>query len=94
MSILDEAHNTVHVNRRKEYEHPAIFFKKYAALVSALLADKLTRPITAEEANLSMILFKVVREQAKHKRDNLIDIAGYAETLDMQFEEKAGDNLA
>jgi hypothetical protein len=82
-SILDEAHNAVHVDRRKDYDHPAIFFAKYASLLSTLLADKLTAPITAEEANISMILFKIVREHGKPKRDNRIDGAGYFETLDM-----------
>lgn len=83
MSILDEAHNAVHVDRRKDYLHPAVFFAKYASLLSALLADKLTAPITPEEANISMILFKIVREHGKPKRDNRVDGAGYFETLDM-----------
>jgi hypothetical protein len=88
MSVLDEAKNLVHNDRRKDYDHPAIFFGKYASLLSALLAEKLTAPITSEEANLAMILFKVVREHSKHKPDNLIDIAGYAETLSMVHQAK------
>lgn len=90
-SILDEAKNLVHNDRRKDYDHPAIFFGKYASFLSALLAEKLTTPITSEEANLAMILFKIIREHGKHKSDNLIDIAGYAETLSMVHEAKAVD---
>ena len=92
MSILDEAHNLVHNDRRKDYDHPAIFFAKYASILSAFLAEKLTSPITPEEANMSMILFKLIREQGKPKRDNRADIAGYAETLDMQHQAKAVNN--
>jgi hypothetical protein len=91
MSILDEAKNLVHNDRRKDYDHPSIFFAKYASFLSSLLASKLTAPITAEEANLAMILFKIVREHSKHKDDNIIDIAGYAETLAMIHERKALD---
>src|ERR1044072_6140623 len=91
MSILQDADNLVHNDRRKEYEHPAIFFAKYASILSAFLAEKLTSPITPEEANMSMILFKLIREQGKPKKDNRIDIAGYAETLDMQHQAKAVD---
>ncbi len=95
MSILDDAHNAVHVDRRKDYSHPAIFFAKYASLLSALLAEKLTAPITAEEANIGMILFKIVREQGKPKKDNRVDGAGYFETLDMihQYKEAVDNSL-
>ncbi len=95
MSILDDAHNAVHVDRRQDYDHPAVFFRKYATLLSALLADKLTSPITPEEANISMILFKIVREHGKPKRDNRVDGAGYFETLQMIHDHKeAVDKLS
>jgi hypothetical protein len=94
MGILDQAHNAVHVDRRKDYLHPAVFFQQYASLLSTLLAGKLKEPITPEEANLSMILFKVVREHGKHKADNLVDIAGYAETLAMIHDYKESQELS
>ncbi len=94
-SILDEAHNAVHVDRRKDYDHPAIFFERYANHLNALLAEKLKEPITAEEANMSLILFKIVREHGKHKRDNNVDGAGYFETLQMIHDYKeAVDKLS
>lgn len=82
-SILDEAHNAVHIDRRQDYDHPAIFFERYARHLTALLYEKLKEPITAEEANMSLIEFKIVREHGKHKRDNNVDGAGYFETLQM-----------
>jgi len=35
-----------------------------------------------------MIALKISRECNKHKRDNLVDIAGYAKTIDMVMEKK------
>ena len=43
----------------------------------------LGKTITAEDVPLMMILLKVSREANKHKRDNLVDIAGYARTREM-----------
>ena len=93
-SILDEAKNLVHNDRRQDYEHPAIFFAKWAALLTILFADELQpgQTISKEKANLAMILFKVVRENSKHKHDNLADIAGYAETLHLIHEYQDVDN--
>ena len=83
MSVLDEAKKLVHNDRRKDYDHPAAFFTRQAAMFSATIAHKLKEPITAEEANIYMILFKLNREITKPKLDNRVDGAGYFETLDM-----------
>lgn len=34
-------------------------------------------PVSAEQVALCMAWLKIVREQASHKRDNLVDICGY-----------------
>ena len=36
-----------------------------------------------------MVAFKLARELIKHKRDNLVDIAGYAQTVQMVEDELA-----
>jgi Domain of unknown function (DUF6378) len=91
MSILDEAKILVHNDRRKDYDHPAAFFSRQASMFSAAIAHKLREPITAEEANIFMILFKLNREITKPKKDNRVDGAGYFETLDMIHESKTVD---
>jgi len=89
MSILDEAHNAVHVSRRQDYDHPSTSFTRLAGIWTAMLKHLLKdeAELTPEIANLMLIAFKVSREIAKPKRDNRIDIAGYAETLEMQYED-------
>lgn len=92
MSILDEAKKLVHNDRRKDYDHPASFFARQASMFSAAIAHKLREPLTPEEANIYMILFKLNREITKPKEDNRIDGAGYFETLDMIHQSRAVDN--
>ena len=41
-----------------------------------------------EQVPLCMIAVKISRECHEPKRDNMIDIAGYAETLDMTHQRK------
>lgn len=91
-SILDTAKDLVHNDRRKDYDHPAAFFTRQAAMFSAAIAHKLKEPITPEEANIYMILFKLNREISKPKLDNRVDGAGYFETLNMIHEAKPVDN--
>ena len=86
MSVLDQAKQLVHNDRRKDYDHPASFFARQASMFSAAIAHKLREPLTAEEANIYMILFKLNREIIKPKKDNRVDCAGYCETLDMIHE--------
>ena len=44
--------------------------------------------MTAEDVAIAMILAKVSRESHAPKRDNAVDIAGYAETLQMVRDER------
>lgn len=86
-SILLEAQNLVHGDRQRAYGHPRTNFQRIADLWSARLKEKLSEPITVEEVGMLMILIKVARDQQTPKRDNLTDIAGYAETISMCREE-------
>jgi len=78
-SILFEAHNLVHGVRGEDYGHPYEDFSRTAKIWSAILGVD----VTPEQVALCMIGVKISRECNKPKRDNRIDIAGYAETLDM-----------
>lgn len=82
-SILDEAKRLVHGDRQKSYGSPWESFGRVAEAANALLHSKLARPLTAQDIGLLMVLVKLVRQTYAPKRDNLVDIAGYAEVLDL-----------
>lgn len=73
LSICAEAERLVYGERGADYGHPLDDYARTAALWSAIL--------TAEQAILCMIAVKISRECNKHKRDNLVDGAGYFECL-------------
>lgn len=87
-SILLEAESLVTGSRRGDYSHPLDNFETTAKMWQAVLKNKLVGQITAEDVGLMMIAAKLAREVDKHKRDNLVDIAGYAETVMMVKDER------
>lgn len=76
-SILSEAEKIVNGERQADYSDPVANFKHIAEIASAIMG----KDITAEECCIVMIAVKLARENHKHKRDNLVDLAGYAEIL-------------
>lgn len=88
-SVCLEAAGIVAGARNESYGHPADDFR----LVGRLWAAALGRPsaIEPETVGLMMVLLKVARELRKPKRDNRVDIAGYAETLEMIAQREAAD---
>jgi hypothetical protein len=78
-SILAEAHRLVHGQRGQDYGHPYEDFSRTAKIWSAILGIE----VTPQQAILCMIAVKISRECHRPKRDNRVDIAGYAEALDM-----------
>jgi hypothetical protein len=79
LNILQEANEITGGERHDSYGHPRADFTRTATLWSAFLGIT----ITPEQVPLMMILLKVSREANKHKRDNLVDIAGYSRTREM-----------
>ena len=84
-SVLLEAYNLVNGNRhedyggwRKDYETVAAFFK--------LLTDG-KYDMTPAECVRFMLAVKLSREARKHKRDNLVDLCGYSEGLNLLEED-------
>jgi len=71
-TIFTEAETLV-AERARTYGHPADNLDKIASLWGILLGMK----ITAQQVALCMIALKLSRETYHHKRDNLVDIAGY-----------------
>lgn len=84
-SILDEAKRITEGTRRAEYGAPADDFGRAAYMWTGILARKLRdgQYITAMDIPLCMVAIKLARQSHHHKRDNLVDIAGYARTAAM-----------
>jgi hypothetical protein len=80
-SILQEADIIVNGERAKDYG-PATSFKKIAK-VASLLTNK---DITSKDVIKILLAVKLIRESFKHKRDNLVDLCGYAELLNQIVE--------
>lgn len=81
-SVLLEAEAVVHGSRAADYGSPSVGFAKTAALWSAYLGVT----ISAKDCAAMFLLNKLSREKFRHKRDNLVDIPGYAEVM-MMIEE-------
>ena len=79
INVCREAEKLVLGDRNESYGSPADDYTKTAKVWSGLLAHKLKHgvEITPKEAVLMMAAMKISREMHKHKRDNLVDCAGY-----------------
>jgi hypothetical protein len=84
-SILDEAKRLTSGDRQQHYGHPCDDFARTAQMWNGILAAKLHpgASIEASDVPLCMIAVKLARQAHRHKRDNLVDIAGYARTAAM-----------
>lgn len=88
-SVLAEAQGLVHGERNKAYGHPLHDYSRTAGMVNAMLAHKLKEPLTAEDLGMVMCCVKLSRQQNAPKRDNLVDLAGYAECVQWMIDERA-----
>jgi hypothetical protein len=73
-SILAEAERLVGGDRKRDYAHPFLNFARIADLWSSRFGVEFSALDVAD----AQILVKMARQQATPKRDNLVDIAGYA----------------
>lgn len=73
LSALGEAENLIYSERAKQYGD----FGNNMKIVSGLFQYLTGNQLTEEECCQFLICLKLARESTKHKRDNLIDIAGY-----------------
>lgn len=83
-TTLQEAQRLVHGDRGAAYGHPLDDFNRSAKMWSAILGIT----VTAEQVGLCMIAVKISRQCNKPKRDNMVDAAGYAETVQMCIDER------
>jgi len=84
-TILDEAKRLTATARHADYGHPRNDFARTAQMWTGVLAEKLRdgQQIEPMDVPLCMIAVKLARQAHRHKRDNLVDIAGYARTAAM-----------
>lgn len=78
-SILAEAERLVHGDRGVDYGHPIEDFTRTGQMWGAILGV----PVGPAQVGLCMVALKISRECNKSKRDNLVDGAGYFETVAM-----------
>lgn len=76
-TALDEAQNLVYGERQGNYGHPYVDYSKTAKMWSGILGID----VSVEQAVMCMAAVKMSRELNKPKRDNRVDLAGYAECL-------------
>jgi hypothetical protein len=87
-TILEEAQRIVHGQRNQDYGHPLDDFTRTAEMATGLFRGKLLQgaKFTAEDVGLFQVLVKLSRQMNSPKRDNMVDTAGYAGTVQMCIE--------
>ena len=78
--VAIEAARLVAGPRQGSYGHPADDFTRTGQMWGAILG---TEAIPPHLVGLCQVALKISREVENHKRDNLVDIAGYAETVNL-----------
>lgn len=81
LTILEEAQDLVNGDRQQSYGDAYESFDRIAKMWSAYLNTKLkgAERVTPKDVASMMILMKVSRSVTSSKRDNWVDISGYAE---------------
>jgi hypothetical protein len=93
VKLLEETARIVR-ERGESYGSPEAHFARTAGAISAIFAHKLRAPITAADWAMFMVIDKLAREQHAPKRDNAVDVAGYAACLgEIRAEESRGDRI-
>jgi len=84
-TVLDDAYRATSGQRQDDYGKPEDSFQLIADYWTVHLRHFFHTDITILPKNVAkmLLLTKVAREEHKHKRDNLVDIAGYTRTLSM-----------
>ena len=76
-SILSEAEEIVNGNRHSDYGDARESFSRIATIASVMVGKELS----PEDCCAVMMAVKLVRESFAHKRDNLVDLCGYAHIM-------------
>jgi hypothetical protein len=79
MDILTEARHLVTGDRQDDYGNAKGNYELMAKMWSPILGFE----VSPSQVVMCLIAMKLTREVIKHKRDNLVDLAGYAHILDL-----------
>lgn len=85
-TVLDEAKRIVMGGRREDYGTPERNFSTIATMWNSYLAARpggAAEPIDNGDVALMMCLLKIARQANRPKRDNIVDLVGYAFTASM-----------
>ncbi len=90
--ILDIAARITRGDRQSSYGPPDQDFRRTAEMITAMLRHKLAEGQQFETWEIAqmMILLKLSRLQHSKKRDNVVDIAGYARCMDVCYDAAGG----
>ena len=92
-SILAEAEDIVNGNRQSDYGDAAYNFHRIANIVNSMYPQL---NINAQQCCAVLMAVKLIREGFRHKRDNLVDLCGYArimnEIVESEKEKKMNGN--
>ena len=87
-SILAEAEDIVNGSRQSDYGDANESFSRIATIASVMTGKELA----PEDCCAVMMAVKLVRESFNHKRDNLVDLCGYAHIMnEIRESEKKGE---
>lgn len=75
--VLEEAMEIINGERQDVYGSPESSFSLIAKYWRTYLQHKKNLEITPSDVAMMMTLFKIARESNQHKRDNIVDAAGY-----------------
>lgn len=93
VTILQEAQALVYGACSADYGHPADDFAAVAKAFNAYIKKKynIVNLLESTDVPIFQMIVKIMREANKPKRDNLVDIAGYAATLEMVYDAQDSD---
>lgn len=84
-----EAVSLVYGARQNDYGPVVSCFDRCAVILNAIKDKDDTNVYTGKHIALAMIAMKLARRQYKYKRDNIVDLIGYADLLEVFEEEDA-----
>lgn len=89
-SIIDEAKEIRAGSRQSDYGDCVANMQRISTIATLINNGK---EITPKECAIVQIAVKLSREAFKHKRDNLVDLIGYADILNEVIEDESKSKI-